>query len=354
MTEEVEKAQSRPPESKPAAGPAAPVPAVTPVPALTYERPPAGVITRWHVRWAMLLATLYLMVTLQNTYLPDVRAAIKDWWASRQEAAAKADTLKQARAFERRLMEFAEPPAKIVWDEDPGAAAALVAGAGYRWVPVVPLDKGNRNSAYMGVSAPDPLFAAWPRAARALPPAALDDPPAGSVRFTPGDEDAIALLHGRRAPSGAERLVVVVVSGRQELNVKNGQIDQGPPDEGWSRPVKKYQSLTASLFAPGEGETPGRELTGRSTSLLIHPEADPLVTQWTYTPRPGIFDVPRRDRLRVFAGQPDPADAAHFTIAYDVDGQPGVIHGRLKDDDTVELRPTTGTVVGDRWYPHGK
>ena len=34
----------------------------------------------------------------------------------------------------------------------------------------------------------------------------------------------------------------------------------------------------------------------------------------------------------------------------DVNGQPGTIEGRLKDDDTIELRPSTGTVVGDRWY----
>jgi hypothetical protein len=34
-----------------------------------------------------------------------------------------------------------------------------------------------------------------------------------------------------------------------------------------------------------------------------------------------------------------------------VDGTPGVLHGRLKGDDTIELRPSTGRVVGDRWYP---
>src|SRR5215212_853488 len=104
MADDAKQTEAGLPQPRPA------TPPVAPLPALTYERPPAGAVSRWHVRWVLLLATVYLMVTLQNTYLPDVRATIKDWWASRQEAAAKADNLKQARAFERRLMEFADPP----------------------------------------------------------------------------------------------------------------------------------------------------------------------------------------------------------------------------------------------------
>jgi hypothetical protein len=42
-----------------------------------------------------------------------------------------------------------------------------------------------------------------------------------------------------------------------------------------------------------------------------------------------------------------------FAILYEVGGKPGEIQGRLKDDDTIELRPTTGTVAGDRWRPAG-
>ena len=36
-------------------------------------------------------------------------------------------------------------------------------------------------------------------------------------------------------------------------------------------------------------------------------------------------------RLRLYAGQPDPDDASHFTIGYDVDGELGVIEGWLTD-----------------------
>jgi hypothetical protein len=338
------------------AAPPPPRPKAAPVPALTYERPPAGAITRGHVRWVLVLATVYVLMNVQNTYLPDVRSVIKDWWASRRLDAEHAEALQKARAFERKVMDFTEPPTKVVWEEDANAAAQLVAGAGYRWVPVEPLDKGARNTSYF--ANPDPLFAPWPRGARALPPPLLQQGPSGAFRINCGDEEAVVITHGRRAAAGAERLVVVVASGRQELGGINGGIDKGPPDQSWSRAVKKYQWLTASLYAPGDGETAGKMINNRSTVLLIHPESDPLATTWTYTPgkvgEAGKIDVPPRDRLRLFAGQPDPADAAHFTIAYDIDGQPGVVDGRLKDDDTVELKPTTGKIIGDRWYPHGK
>lgn len=38
------------------------------------------------------------------------------------------------------------------------------------------------------------------------------------------------------------------------------------------------------------------------------------------------------NRLRLFAGQPDPADASHFTIRYEIDGEAGTIDGWLRDD----------------------
>jgi hypothetical protein len=52
---------------------------------------------------------------------------------------------------------------------------------------------------------------------------------------------------------------------------------------------------------------------------------------------PGSVDV------QVLAGQSDPADPAHFTIAYTVEGKPGIIDGRLGDDDTVTLKVRTGS-----------
>lgn len=43
--------------------------------------------------------------------------------------------------------------------------------------------------------------------------------------------------------------------------------------------------------------------------------------------------------VRFSSGQTDPADASHFTIAYTVDGQPGILDGWLRDDDSILLEP---------------
>lgn len=50
--------------------------------------------------------------------------------------------------------------------------------------------------------------------------------------------------------------------------------------------------------------------------------------------------------LRVFAGQPDPADPSRFTIGYRLDGRTGTIDGRIRDDEIV-LRPREGAPAGD-------
>ena len=44
------------------------------------------------------------------------------------------------------------------------------------------------------------------------------------------------------------------------------------------------------------------------------------------------------DELRIFAGQPDPVDASHFTIAYEMNSQKGIVDRWLQDDDTVKLK----------------
>ena len=52
------------------------------------------------------------------------------------------------------------------------------------------------------------------------------------------------------------------------------------------------------------------------------------------------------DHFRVFAGQVDPDDAARFTIGYTLNGQAGVIAGRLLADHTIALTQSgAGEVV---------
>jgi hypothetical protein len=48
-------------------------------------------------------------------------------------------------------------------------------------------------------------------------------------------------------------------------------------------------------------------------------------------------------RLRLFAGQADPNDASHFSIAYVADDREGVIDGWLMDDDKIKFKSREGT-----------
>jgi hypothetical protein len=46
---------------------------------------------------------------------------------------------------------------------------------------------------------------------------------------------------------------------------------------------------------------------------------------------------------RIYAGQPDPNDASHFTMQFEFpDGRGGTIHGRLSDDDSIEFQFESG------------
>ena len=47
-------------------------------------------------------------------------------------------------------------------------------------------------------------------------------------------------------------------------------------------------------------------------------------------------------RMTLLAGQPDPADRSHFTIAYCVDDQPGALDGWLMDDGSIRMRARNG------------
>ena len=45
----------------------------------------------------------------------------------------------------------------------------------------------------------------------------------------------------------------------------------------------------------------------------------------------------RKQHFRYFAGQVDPEDPTHFTIAYDIGANRYILHGWLTDDDTIKF-----------------
>jgi hypothetical protein len=121
-----------------------------------------------------------------------------------------------------------------------------------------------------------------------------------------GGPSAIIFLHERISPAGHRRLVYV--------SYAPGTLDFQPAFiEGYN-----YDTSAAS---PATWTSP-LSYASRFYAIDVlsgYPRVPPLV--------------------RVYAGQPDPNDPAHFTIRYQIWGQEDTLDGRLQDDDQVTLTP---------------
>ncbi len=122
-------------------------------------------------------------------------------------------------------------------------------------------------------------------------------------------------LHGRRTPSGVQRLVAVQVSA------------MATPDQFNRLFLFPYVHHTVFGRSSPSGKNSGQ------LEMFLAPT----------------------DRVRLYDGQPDPTDETHFTIDYDLNGQRGTVDGKLANDGTATLTPRTGklSVSGrtSRWSP---
>jgi hypothetical protein len=138
---------------------------------------------------------------------------------------------------------------------------------------------------------PHPPISDWP----AAPTAASNMPQSLAPLGAPG---AWVFVHGLHGPGQDERLVSVSLVG----------------EYGWF--VLRADALVPAALTLGSRPAPCPNF-GTSETMR--------------------FDAQKP--LRVFAGQPDPADGRHFTIRYDLDGKSNTIDGWLMPDDTVQLQP---------------
>jgi hypothetical protein len=111
-----------------------------------------------------------------------------------------------------------------------------------------------------------------------------------------GPKTPTIFLHERISPAGHRRLVRVESIMSNALSLPYG--------------------LTADLYQPAT--------VWRDAKLLGRPQL--------------LNYSGRFVSAELFFGQPDPADASHFTIDFEVEGRKGVIDGWLRDDDTVQLK----------------
>lgn len=326
-----------------------------PTPPLSYDRPANAGIPRWQFRLLLLLVLLNLAITIQSVYAPGVAAAVKQRWAAHQAA-------KQARAIQQQAMTYTQPAGKVIWDEDPATAAALLATPDYRVIEIrgrerlipVPLPFGAR-ARLPGIAGP--LFV------NLLP---------GYPNAIQPEETALVFLHGRISKAG-EALVCVGAKGDASLGLENpfrpGNPGGMPHDKPWTATLGRRLSIVASA-SDFSTRTPARAVPreDRIAELVIERgdwETEPAqrafggnryapaTLRWTppQGERPGTMSLDAAGAFRLYAGQPDPKDPSHFTIDYDYAGRRGTIHGYLKDNGGVELKPDAGTVTGPTWKP---
>ena len=120
----------------------------------------------------------------------------------------------------------------------------------------------------------------------------------GELLSPPGPQPAgTVYLHERVSPGGNRRLVAVNL--------------HGPGGRG-------RQFALPRVVVPG--------------GLFSHPREVPCQESLL---------IPEGGGIRVYAGQSDAQNAAHFTFVIDTDRRQHVVDGWLRDDDTVKLEPRT-------------
>jgi len=213
---------------------------------------------------------------------------------------------------QRRCMNFADPPGRVVLDMNPSHLPGLSADQGYRvarsWEFVVPGESPPSPSAAASTHAEEVLgdldaactcMRRW-KALRygSIPPpfTALD-----YLDNAPG-KSFVLFLHGLHAHGGPERLVVLHA------------------DEYFGGAV----SLYATVFKPGG-------LTAEPVTLQARPVGSSARLQVK--------------GLRIFAGKLDLTDASCFTLDYENFAGKGTIEVGLLPDDRTDLRLLSDTAA---------
>jgi hypothetical protein len=182
--------------------------------------------------------------------------------------------------LQRQCLNYAPPADRIVSSDDPADLAALSNQPDHRVLV-------NQNGAR-------PNF---PRIVSYAPRCWNDFTCAYFPLLNHLQKAGIVFCHERTSRSGVRRLVIV---------------ERGT---GWAHYPYNPLNLDVLLVEPASP-------TGRPT------DRTPVYPNIHYTGAIAIETAP----LRIYAGQPDPADPARFTIRYQVAGHEHLVEGRLNND----------------------
>lgn len=292
---------------------------------------------------------------------PFLRGQWQQWQARRAAAAqARADVAIRQQCLVHRM-----PEGKVLYEEDPDAAAKLLATGAGEYQAAVNFPQ-HPPPGWM-----PPVMAAPPKYYKEFLSVAFN-------RNVGGAEYPLLFLQERSTPGGQKHLVTVsLVPGFQFNEPLTRSEDEriggpygpygggggyrGNRGRGGERPqgleiapgetvfvMEKRRVLSVVTYLSGQAGTAVADYRGKRSALsrsfmLELPDSKSSVVARVMQNAQGN-DPPKLDygnRLRFRAGQPDPNDASHFTIPYQLDGRDGVIDGWIKDGG-IDLRPREG------------
>jgi hypothetical protein len=327
-------------------------------PALAYDR--AGpYATRRGFRLLLVLTLLNTLMLAGFVVGPQIKPFAAEQWQQWQAARAAQRQLQVDAAVRHACLAYAPPAGLVAYEEDPAEAAKLLAPGDGKYGSAVPgLGAPSQPAARVRGPGDDPAVPSefQPPVRASLPDAFTDfDGRANQTLFGGVTEPALLFLHERTTPRGTKHLVVVRLYPGYEFGSHDTFTDDHQT-RTWT--LGKSRRLAASAWDyPAPPASP--RLASVWSVLLALPDRQRTLAEMPVRPRPvdasaalvsGAADehppvpIDYGNRLRVYAGQADPADASHFTIAYQLDGKAGTIDGWAKDTGVV-LRPREGAPV---------
>jgi hypothetical protein len=199
-------------------------------------------------------------------------------------------------------MVFSPSAETVAYEEDPAAAALLLKGPDYSPYALMRSSGPNGPATLVQAAAFQPRCWRNLGTLATLPMATLFARGWGGT----GAPGAIIFLHERISPAGHRRLLCV---------------SYGPD------PTTFQPEFIAGFDYDASAATPAT-LT-KPPSFAQRAYAIDVLSAYVRTP----------PLVRVYAGQPDPTDPAHFTIRYKIWGKEDTLDGRLQDDDQITLTP---------------
>jgi hypothetical protein len=201
--------------------------------------------------------------------------------------------------WQRQCMTFTRPADFVVYEEDPAAAAALI----WQDAQYASLALMRRIGSYTYNEPHHSMAAVYQASGDWHLQDLLPAKPLSARIATPM---ATIFMHALQTPAGKPRLVIVRYSPEQKLFTPGFLSDR---NTFW------ISIVPAPLLGMPMGTMESVAEDSRST--------------W---PR-------QAPNVRIFAGQPDPADPSHFTIRYQMWGQEDIIDGTIDDREMVSFRP---------------